>query len=133
VEQKGTELRELSDAVVDLFQDLDVVDVPRSEPPWPCMQALSGYMRGELHDAVHLGVKRALVVVASHYEIDLEQVCEGYVLPDEPELAAAEMRRLNDTVEGPRTSLARHFEVEAVPPPPSPTAAAPSAGPPPTA
>jgi hypothetical protein len=35
-------------------------------------------------------VKRALVMVASHYEIDLERVCDTYVLPDEPELAATE-------------------------------------------
>jgi hypothetical protein len=67
---------------------------------------------------VHLGVKRALAVVASHYEIYIELVCEGYVLPDEPELVVAEMRRLNDTVEGSGTLLARHFEVEEDPPPP---------------
>jgi hypothetical protein len=64
-------------------------------------------------------------MVASHYEIDLERVCEGYVLPDEPELAY--------TVEGLGTSLARHFEVEAVWPPSSPTATVPSVGPPPIA
>jgi hypothetical protein len=110
--------------------DLNVVDVPHSGPPQPRMQALRGYVRGELRDAVHLGVKRALAVVASHYEIDLERVCEGYVLLDEPELADAEMRRLNDAVEGPGTSLARHFEVEAVPPPPSPTAVVLPMGPP---
>jgi hypothetical protein len=97
------------------------------------MQALSGYIRGELSDVVHLGVKRALAVVASHYEIDLERVRKGYVLPDKPELAAAEMRTLNDTVKGLGTSLARHFEVEEVPPPPSPTSIMPPAGLPPTA
>jgi hypothetical protein len=35
VEQKGTELRELSDAVADLFRDLDMVDVPQSGPCKP--------------------------------------------------------------------------------------------------
>jgi hypothetical protein len=48
------------------------------------------FVQGELHRVVHLRVKRALAVVASHYEIDLERVCDGFVLPDEPELAAAE-------------------------------------------
>jgi hypothetical protein len=48
------------------------------------MQALSGFVWGELRYAVHLGVKRVLVVVASHYEIDLERVCEGYVLLTRP-------------------------------------------------
>jgi hypothetical protein len=119
--------------VADLLRDLDMVDVPRSGPPWPRMQALSGYVRGELHDAVHLGVKRALAMVASHYEINLKRVFDGYVLPNEPKLATAEMRRLNDVVKGPGTSLARRFKVEVVPPPLSPTAAASPAGPPPTA
>jgi hypothetical protein len=54
------------------------------------MQALGDFVWGELWGAVHLGVKRALVMVASHYEIDLERVCDTYVLPDEPELAATE-------------------------------------------
>jgi hypothetical protein len=65
------------------------------------MRVLSGHVRSELCEAVHLGVKRTLVVVASHYEINLERVCEGYVLPDEHDLAEAEMQRLNDAVEGP--------------------------------
>lgn len=80
------------------------------------MQALSGYVWNELCKAVHLGVKRALTVVASHYEIDLERVCKGYVLPDEPDLTDAEMQGLVDVVEGPGSSLARHFEAEVVPP-----------------
>jgi hypothetical protein len=54
------------------------------------MQALSDFVRGELREAVHLGVKRALAMVASHYEIDLEWMCDDYVLPDEPDLAATE-------------------------------------------
>ena len=97
------------------------------------MQALSGYIRGELSDVVHLGVKRALAVVASHYEINLKRVFDGYVLPNEPKLATTEMRRLNDVVKGPGTLLARHFKVEVVPPPRSATTIAPPARPPPTA
>jgi hypothetical protein len=65
------------------------------------MQALGGYVWGELRGAIDLGVKRALAVVASHYEIDLEWVRDGYVLPDEPKLITAEMWRLNDDDEGP--------------------------------
>jgi hypothetical protein len=115
VVQRGVELREVSEAVADLFRDLDVVGVPRGGPMRPCMQALSDFVWGELHGAVHLGVKRTLVVVASHYEIDLEWVCDGFVLLDEPELAAAEAQRLMDAVEGPGALLARHFEDEALP------------------
>jgi hypothetical protein len=77
-------------------------------------------------------------MVASHYEIDLELVCEGYVLPDEPDLADAEMRRLVGAAEGPGSSLARHFEAEVVSPTPSPTVVPPGDAegdvlPPPTA
>ena len=97
----------------------------------PCMQALGDFVRGELRGAVHLGVKRALAVVASHYKIDLERVCDGFVLLDEPELAAAEGQRLMDAVEGTMTLLPRHFEDVALPLPPSPAAAEPPAGPPP--
>jgi hypothetical protein len=45
-------------------------------------------------------VKQVLVVVASHYEINLERACEGYVLLDERNLAEAEMQRLTDVAEG---------------------------------
>jgi hypothetical protein len=87
----------------------------------------------KLHDAVHLGVKRTLAVVASHYEIDLERVCESYVLPNELELVNAEMRRLTNTVEGPRSLLPHHLEAKVVLPPPSLTVVVPPAGPPTTA
>jgi hypothetical protein len=103
MEQKGVELREVSEAVANLFRDLDVVGMPQGGPPRPRMQALGDFVQGELRGAVHLEVKRALAVVASHYEIDLKRACDGYVLPNEPELAIAEVQRLIDAVEG-RTS-----------------------------
>lgn len=80
------------------------------------MQAPSVYVQSKLREAVHLGVKRALAVVASHYEINLEQVCKGYILPDEDDLAEAEVRRLTDVVEGLGSAPVRHFEEEVVPP-----------------
>jgi hypothetical protein len=60
-------------------------------------------------------VKRALVVVASHCEINLERVCKGYILPDEDDLIEAEVRSLTDVVEGLGLALACHFEDEVVP------------------
>jgi hypothetical protein len=32
--------------------------------------------------ALHLGVQKALGVVASHYQVDFEAVSTGYVVPD---------------------------------------------------
>jgi hypothetical protein len=34
-----------------------------------------------MHHALHLGVKKALGVVASHYQVDFEAVSSGYVVP----------------------------------------------------
>jgi hypothetical protein len=133
MEQKVAELKEMSDMVAEFLQDLDVVAVPQGGPLRSRMRALSGYIWGKLCEAVHLGVKRALVMVASHYEIDFERVYEGYVLLDEPKLADAKMRRLIDVVEGLGSSLACHFEAEPVSPPLSLTATVPPVSPPPSA
>jgi hypothetical protein len=51
-------------------------------------------------------------VLASHYDMDLEWVSEGYCLPDEDEAALAEIQRLDTAVEGPSAVLASSFDVE---------------------
>jgi hypothetical protein len=38
-------------------------------------------------------------MLASHYDVDLERVSEGYCLPDEEEAALAEVQRLDAAVE----------------------------------
>jgi hypothetical protein len=55
-------------------------------------------------------------VTASHYDVDLEWISEGYCLPDEEEAALAEVQRLDAAVEGPSAALASSFEVEILPP-----------------
>jgi hypothetical protein len=55
-------------------------------------------------------------VIASHYDVDLERVSEGYCLPDEDEAALAEVQRLDAAAEGPSAVLASSFEVEILPP-----------------
>ena len=72
-------------------------------------------MRGRLHEALHHGVRRAFAVLASHYDVDLERVSEGYCLPDEDEAALAEVQRLDAAAAGPSTLLASSFEVEILP------------------
>lgn len=126
MDQKTAKLKEQSDAVAEFSRDLDAADIPLGESLQRHMHGPSGFVQSELHEAIHLGVKRALAVVASNYEIDLEQVCEGYVLLDEHNLAEAEMQRLTDAVEGPRSALASHFEGEVILPALSPAAAPPS-------
>jgi hypothetical protein len=77
---------------------------------------LDGHVRSRLHGALHHGVRRAFAVLASHYDMDLERISEGYCLPDEEEAALAEVQRLDAAVEGPSAALASSFEVEILPP-----------------
>jgi hypothetical protein len=77
---------------------------------------LGGHVRSRLHGALHLGVRRAFVVLASHYDVDLERVSEGYCLPDEEEATLSEVQRLDAAAKGPGAALASFFEVEVLPP-----------------
>jgi hypothetical protein len=54
-------------------------------------------------------------VLASHYDVDLERVSEGYCLPDEDEAALAEVQRLDTATAGPSAVLASSYEVEILP------------------
>jgi hypothetical protein len=58
-------------------------------------------------------------VLASHYDVDLERVSEGYCLPDEDEAALAEVQRLDTAAVGPSAALATTFEAEILPLAPS--------------
>jgi hypothetical protein len=77
---------------------------------------LGDHARGRLREALHHGVRRAFAVLASHYVVDLERVSEGYCLPDEDEVALAEVQRLDA---GPSAVLATTFEAEILPLAPS--------------
>ena len=93
-------------------------------------------MRNRLREALHHGVRRAFTVLASHYDVDLERVSEGYYLPDDEEAALAEVQRLDAAVEGSSATLASSFKVEVLPPVSPPGAgpdSAEGAAPPPAA
>jgi hypothetical protein len=85
---------------------------------------LGDHARGRLREALHHGVRRAFVVLASHYDVDLERVSEGYCLPDEDEAALAEVQRLDVVAAGPSVVLATTFEAEILPLAPSSEAGA---------
>jgi hypothetical protein len=46
-----------------------------------CLRALEGHVSQRMHRALHLGVRKALGVVGSHYQVDFEAVSSGYVVP----------------------------------------------------
>jgi hypothetical protein len=45
------------------------------------LRALDGHVSRRMRRALHLGVQKALGVVASHYQVDFEAVSSGYVVP----------------------------------------------------
>jgi hypothetical protein len=115
-EQKEAERVAMSEAISTFFQAFGLDGVPSGSSPQSHQRALGGHVRNRLRGALHHGVRRAFAMLASHYDVDLERVSEGYCLPDEEEAALAEVQRLDAAVEGPSAALASSFEVEVLSP-----------------
>jgi hypothetical protein len=123
-EQKEAERMAMSEAISAFCRAFGLDDVPSGSSPQSHLRALGGHVRSRLRGALHHSVRRAFAVLASHYDVDLERVSEGYCLPDEEEAALAEVQRLDAAVEGPSAALASSFDVE-IHPPVSPSEAGP--------
>jgi hypothetical protein len=91
VEQKEADRMAMSEAISAFCQAFGLDDVPSGSSPQSQLWALGGHVRNRLCGALHHGVRQAYAVLASHYDVDLEQVSEGYCLPDEEEAALAEV------------------------------------------
>jgi hypothetical protein len=115
-EQKEAERVAMSEAISTFCQAFGLDGIPSCSSPQSHLWALGGHVRNRLRGALHHGVRRAFAVLASHYDVDLERVSEGYCLPNDEEAALAEVQRLDAAVEGPSTALASSFEVEVLPP-----------------
>jgi hypothetical protein len=96
--------------VVDFGRTFGAEDIPSGGSPQSGMLALCGHRWSKLYEALHTGVKWALAVVTSHYEIDPKQVSECYILPEGDDLTETEVWRLVDVVEGSGSTLFCHFE-----------------------
>jgi hypothetical protein len=46
------------------------------------LRALGGHVSRRMRRVLHLGVQKALGMVRSHYEVNLEAVASGYVVPE---------------------------------------------------
>jgi hypothetical protein len=114
-EQREADRVAMSEAISAFCQVFGLDDVPSGSSPQSRLQALGDHARGRLREALHHDVRRAFVVLASHYDVDLERVSEGYCLPDEDEAALAEVQRLDAAAAGPSAVLATTFEVEILP------------------
>jgi hypothetical protein len=115
-EQKEVERVAMSEAISAFCQAFGLDGVPSGSSPQSHLRALGGHVRNRLRGVLHHGVRRAFAVLASHYDVDLKRVSEGYCLPDDEEAALAEVQRLDAAVEGPSAALASSFEVEVLPP-----------------
>jgi hypothetical protein len=109
----------MSEAISDFCWVFGLDDVPSGSSPQSRLQALGDHTRGRLREALHHSVRRAFAVLASHYNVNLERVSEGYCLPDEDEAALAELQRLDAAAAGPSAVLATTFEAEILPLAPS--------------
>jgi hypothetical protein len=105
----------MSEAISAFCQVFGLDDVPSRSSPHSRLQALGDHARDRLREALHHGVRQAFAVLASHYDVDLERVSEGYCLPDEDEAALTEVQRLDAVAAGPSAVLASTFEVEILP------------------
>jgi hypothetical protein len=113
--QKEADHVAMSEAISAFCQAFGLDDVPSGGSPQSRLRALGGHVRNRLRGALHHDVRRAFAVLASHYDVDLERVSEGYCLPDEDEAALAEVQKLDAAVAGPSAMLASSFEVEILP------------------
>jgi hypothetical protein len=105
----------MSEAISAFCRVFGFDDIPSGSSPQSRLRALGDHARGRLHEALHHGVRRAFAVLASHYDVDLERVSEGYCLPDEDEAALAEVQRLDAAAAGTSAVLATTFEAEILP------------------
>jgi hypothetical protein len=115
-EQKEAERVAMSEAISAFCQAFGLDGVLSGSSAQSHLRALGGHVRNRLRGALHHGVRRAFAVLASHYDVDLERVSEGYCLPDEEQAALAEVYWLDVAIEGPSAALASSFEVEVLPP-----------------
>jgi hypothetical protein len=91
----------MSEAILAFCRTFGLDEVPSGSSHQSRLRALGGHMRSSLRGALHHGIRWAFAVLASHYDVDLEWVSEGYSLPDEEEAALSEVQRLDAAAEGP--------------------------------
>jgi hypothetical protein len=75
------ELEDLQAAALEICQEVEESVAQAGSSLASRLRALGGHLSQRMHRALHLGVKKALGVVASHYQVDFEAVSSGYVVP----------------------------------------------------
>jgi hypothetical protein len=76
------ELEELRAAALETYQKVEEGKAQAGSSLASRLRALGRHVSRRMRRALHLGVKKALGVVRSHYEVNLEVVASGYVVPE---------------------------------------------------
>jgi hypothetical protein len=82
------------------------------------MAALGRLVREKIRGGLHHGVKRAMAVVRSRFEYDMDLIADGFIMDPDWTNEENEVVCLNliEAAEEPEGRLAKLFEVEVVPP-----------------
>jgi hypothetical protein len=75
------ELEALQAAALETCQEIEEGEAQAGSSLASRLRALGGHVSQHLCRALHLGVRKALSVVGSHYQVDFEVVSSGYVVP----------------------------------------------------
>jgi hypothetical protein len=75
------ELEELRTAALEACQEVEEGDVQTGSSMASHLRALGKHVTQHLCRALHLGVQKALGMVVSHYQVNLEAVSTSYVVP----------------------------------------------------
>jgi hypothetical protein len=73
-------LEELQAAALEACQEVKEGEAQAGSSMVSRLRALGRHVARCMHRALHLGVQKALGVVTSHYQVDLEAVSTGYVV-----------------------------------------------------
>jgi hypothetical protein len=75
------ELEALQAAALETCQGIEEGKVLAGSSLASRLHALRWHVSQRMHRVLHLGVRKALGVVGSHYQVDFEAVSSGYVVP----------------------------------------------------
>jgi hypothetical protein len=103
------ELEELRTAALETCQEVEDGEAQAGSSLASRLRALDAHVSRRMRRALHMGVKKALGVVRSHYEVNLEAVASGYVVPEGVEDEVA-MERANALAAVADETLAEDFE-----------------------
>jgi hypothetical protein len=75
------ELEKLRAAALEACEEVEEGDVQVGSSMASRLHALDRHVTQRLCRALHLGIQKALGVVVFHYQVDLEAISTGYVVP----------------------------------------------------